>query len=127
MSLYMATGKEFARIAKEASIIRNLDMSERWRGLFFDLIMSRGFRSVHGYEEQMVEIAKNETEVVLLLAEGKIVGIDTLHIVATQMGPNCQVDYYKSIKEKGVKNAESVSILERCTEGRETLSLLDFV
>jgi len=126
MGLFGEVGIEISRILREAAIIRALDIDGKWKGLFFKLVASRGFRDVKEYTDKMIDIANNETEVVLLFLEGKLIGLDMLHIVATEMDTTCQARYYKSVKVKGVKHKESVSIFESCISGKRELDLFDF-
>lgn len=124
MTLNDQINREISKLRVESVWFSNLPISEKWKALFFSMSASRGFRKVSDYRTQMIEIAQNETEVVLLLAENKIIGIDRLHDVATRMGPQCQVDYYQAVKNSsGVKSVEAERIWNLCfgQEDRTTL------
>jgi hypothetical protein len=119
---------EKERLKKEAKWLMTLDMNDTWRGAFFNLGVSRGFRDMKRFSKKMVEISKSDSEVVRLMLEDKLVGVDTLHIIATRMSPQCQTEYYKAVKKNGVKSPEAMSIMERCkTGGPDTATLLDFM
>ena len=75
------------------------------------------------YEFKYIE--EHETEVLKLFTEGKMIGVSTLYVVATEMDAQCQADYYKTVKSKGVKHRDSVAMLERCAEGVVIPTLFD--
>jgi len=118
MTLEEAYSRETIKLAGERNWFRELPISENWKGLFFELGATRGFRNIIQFREHMIEIAENETESVLLLTEDKRIGLEKLHLVATRMGNQCQADYYKKVKAKGVKHDETEAIWNRCIEGQ---------
>jgi hypothetical protein len=116
---------EWVRIKEAAEAIDAMDLTPYWKATFFNMFATRGFRNIEDFRVEFEYIAKNETEAIKLLAEGKLVGIETLYTVATTMDSQCQVDYYQMVKAKGVKHADTRSLWNRCTNGFAIPTLFD--
>lgn len=128
IELFHEVSRETKKIVKEGNWLRSLDMPTEWKVIFFRMGMSRGFRNIRAYEAELLEISEKSTDVLLLFIEEKLIGVDTLYVVATQMDDKCQAEYFMVVKKHGVKSNEAISMYDRCSKGLDLPpNLLDFM
>lgn len=128
IDLFIELKKETGRLIKEANWLRSLDIQTKWKVIFFKMGVSRGFRDIRDYKDELIAIAKTENDdIVEMFVELKLVGIETLYVVATEMSLQEQIEYYRAIKKNGVKSDEAQFIMSRCKDGiKPPPTLFDF-
>lgn len=128
IALFNELRLETGRLIKEANWLRTLEMPPEWKVIFFRMGVSRGFRDIRKYKTELLEISDSSTDILLLFIEEKLIGIDTLYVVATKMDDKCKMEYFMAVKKYGVKSNEAILIYDKCVSGLDLpLNLLDFM
>jgi len=104
-------------LKKIFSTLDRMEIPEEWKALFFETFKEDNLRHPSTYESHILDIVNGGTRAVRMLLQEKMVDIETLHEIATQMNEECQQEYYKAVKKSGVSHYSTREVWNKCIKG----------
>jgi len=114
---YINGAKKAGRVIGFVRFLSAVELTPEWQDRFLDFAVSRGIQDLEPYESALLGISQNSSQIILLMLENKMVGIDRLYDVAVGMSSDCQTEYYQAVKRFGVKSNEATMVFDRCING----------
>jgi hypothetical protein len=91
------------KITQAAHFLNHLPIQDDYKALFLSTYRVRGWQSLIGYKEELIDISHYGCDVTKLFLESKLIGLSTLHKIVMNADEAKRAEIYRLIKDGGLK------------------------
>ena len=107
IDFYEKTASERKKLEDKITFVLNLEINHEFKGLFFNLIITRGIQHPEKYRKEFLEIyILRNKKLLKFLNSKKLIGLKKLAIVAKELTEEEQFEYYSLLKSKDINKSE---------------------